>query len=80
VNIIRSKSCRRICKLVPTAEFVTLEVTEEPAEEDAQPPLSTAEAIEIMRSMQRHVAARGESVTEEEAVRRVRELRDEWED
>ena len=66
--------------LVPDADYVTVEVTEEPLGEDLSTPLSAAEAVQIMRAMQRHVAARGESVTEAEAVSRVRELRDEWDD
>ncbi|KQX40315.1 hypothetical protein ASD04_06705 [Devosia sp. Root436] len=60
----------------PAATSVTVEVTED----DTHPPLSRAEAVEIMRAMQRHTAKRGESVTTEEAVRRIRELRDEWDD
>lgn len=66
--------------LVPGADYVTLEVTEESAEDVLPPPLSAEEAVEIMHAMQRHVASRGESVTADEAVRRIRELRDEWDD
>lgn len=71
-------------KLVPGAAEVTIEVTVEDDdtgdEAIAAPVLTAEEAVAMMREMQRHVAARGESVTEQEAVRRVRELRDEWDD
>lgn len=70
--------------LVPGAAEVTIEVTVEDGEDDDDAdivaPLTAEEAVAMMREMQRHVAARGESVTEKEAVRRVRELRDEWDD
>ena len=67
-------------ELVPDAEYVTVEVTEELENSSWQSPSSVEEAMEMMRATQRHVAARGESVTEEEAVRRIRKLRDEWDD
>jgi len=67
-------------QLVPDADFVTVEVTEEPVDPDAQLPLSVEDAVALMREMQRHVSERGEGVSWEEAVRRVRELRDEWDD
>ena len=71
-------------ELVPGAETVTVEVTVEDSSEDegvdAPPPLSTADAIALMRQMQREAAAEGKSVSQEEAVRRIRELRDEWDD
>ena len=65
--------------LVPGAEHVTIEVTEEPGDE-TRAPLSAHEAVALMREMQQHNARLGKSVTEEEAVRRIRELRDEWDD
>ncbi len=69
-------------ELLPDAAEVTIEVTVEDDDDDATiaPPMTTEEAVAMMREIQRHVAARGESVTEEEAVRRIRELRDEWDD
>ena len=67
-------------QLVPDADFVTVEVTEEPVDPDAQLPLSVEDAVALMREMQRHVSERGEGVSWEEAVRRVRELRDQWDD
>ena len=67
-------------QLVADADFVTVEVTEEPVDPDAPPPLSVEDAVALMHEMQRHVSERGESVSWEEAVRRVRELRDEWDD
>jgi len=67
-------------QLVPGADFVTVEVTEEPVDPDAPLPLSVEDAVALMREMQRHVSERGEGVSWEEAVRRVRELRDEWDD
>ena len=69
-------------ELLPDAAEVTIEVTVEDDEEDTTiaPPMTTEEAVAMMREIQLHVAARGESVTEEEAVRRIRELRDEWDD
>lgn len=70
-------------KLVSGVDHVRLVVTmddEEFEDDDAPPAPSIEEALEIMRQMQRHTAERGESMTEEEAVRRIRELRDEWDD
>ena len=59
--------------LVGGAESVTVELTEE----DAPPlkPLTRDEAVAMMRQSQQEHAARGSSITTEEAVRRVRELR-----
>lgn len=67
-------------ELVRGAELVTIEVTEEVNNDGPMPPRTVEDAMAMMRAMQRHVTARGESVTEDEAVRRVRELRDEWDD
>ena len=71
-------------RLVPGVAEVTIEVTveDEDGEDEANSasPLTPEDAMAMMREMQRHVAARGESVTESEAVKRVRELRDEWDE
>lgn len=63
--------------LVGDAVSVKVELTE-----DTVPlkPLTQAEAVALMRQMQRENAARGTNVTADEAVRRIRELRDEWDD
>ena len=68
--------------LVPGAVHVTVEVTLESASpaEDTQAPLSRDDAVALMREMQRENVARGRSVTTEEAVQRIRQLRDEWDD
>tara|TARA_R110002020_G_C15967984_1_gene747240 strand:+ start:399 stop:659 length:261 start_codon:yes stop_codon:yes gene_type:complete len=66
--------------LVPGAVSVTIEVTEELGDDTPPPPLSAQEAVAVMREMQQHNARLGKSVTAEEAVRRIRELRDEWDD
>lgn len=69
--------------LVKGASEVTIVLTVEDDDEDehgAPPPLSTADAVALMRQMQREAAAEGRSVTAEESVRRIRELRDEWDD
>lgn len=68
--------------LVEGADEVTviLAVEDDDEDENAPPPLSTADAVALMRQMQREAAAEGRSVTTEEAVRRIRELRDEWDD
>jgi hypothetical protein len=59
---------------------VTVEVTQEPDAEVVPPPWTAADAVAMIRHMQQRLAAQGRSVTQEEAVRRVRELRDEWDD
>lgn len=64
--------------LVGTAESVTVELIEETP--TSLRPLTRDEAVAMMRQSQREHAARGTSITTEEAVRRVRELRDEWDD
>jgi hypothetical protein len=69
--------------LVEGASEVTIVLTVEDDGEDEQnapPPLPTEDAVALMRQMQREAAAAGRSVTGEEAVRRVRELRDEWDE
>lgn len=68
-------------KLV-SGDSVTIELTieNEDDDEDKTPPLTTEEAVALMRQMQREAAASGRTVTSEEAVRRIRELRDEWDD
>ena len=65
-------------RLVANSASVTIELTEERS--PAVRPLTQREAIELMRQSQSEHAARGTSVTAEEAVRRIRELRDEWDD
>jgi hypothetical protein len=65
-------------RLVSDAESVTVELTEEGG--PALKPLTRDEAVAMMRQSQQEHAARGTSVTTEEAVRRIRELRDEWDD
>lgn len=68
-------------RLVPGAAHVTISVILEPDEtEDIPPPLSPTEAVDLMRQMQRENAQRGTGITTEEAVRRIREIRDEWDD
>ncbi len=64
--------------LVPGADQVTIEVTVEDEDVDLPTPLSTQDAVALMRQMQLEAARAGRSVTAEEAVRRIRELRDEW--
>jgi hypothetical protein len=64
--------------LVGGAESVTVELTEEAA--SSLQPLTREQAVAMMRQSQQEHAARGASITTEEAVRRVRELRDEWDD
>ena len=66
-------------RLVSDAESVTVELTEEGGR-PALKPLTQDEAVAMMRQSQQEHAARGTSVTTEEAVRRIRELRDEWDD
>ena len=57
---------------------VTVELTVEAYDRPA--PLSRDEAVALMRKMQREAAEKGQSVTAEEAVARIRALRDEWDD
>jgi len=69
----------------PGAETVTVELTTDndkmdDDDADVAQPLSANEAVALMRQMQKENAARGINVTTEEAVRRIRELRDEWDD
>lgn len=65
----------------PDGTSVTIEIVDEAElDEDAPKPLSVEEAVAVMRRMQQRNAERGTSVTEEEAVRRIRELRNEWDD
>jgi hypothetical protein len=65
----------------PDASVVTVSVAEEEASPDpALPPLTIDEAIRMMRDMQRRSMESGKGVSPEEAVRRIRELRDEWDD
>lgn len=63
--------------LVGTAESVTIELTEDPS---PLKPLTREEAVTMMRQSQAEHAARGASISTEEAVRRIRDLRDEWDD
>ena len=65
-------------RLVGGAASVTVELTEETA--PSLKPLTREEAVAMMRQSQQEHAARGTSITTEEAVRRVRELRNEWDD
>lgn len=65
-------------RLVGAAQSVKIEITEDI--EGARTPLTRDEAVALMRQSQREHAARGTSVSSEEAVRRIRELRDEWDD
>ena len=64
--------------LVGDAASVTVELTEEHGA--VLKPLTQQEAVALMRQSQREHAVQGTSVTAEEAVRRIRELRDEWDD
>lgn len=65
----------------PAGTAVTIEIVDElEREEDVPQPLSAQEAVALMRQMQEENSRRGLSVTWEEAVKRVRELRDEWDD
>ena len=64
--------------LVGNVDSVTIELTEERA--PMLKPLTQQEAVALMRQSQREHAAQGTSVTAEEAVRRIRQLRDEWDD
>lgn len=69
--------------LVQGANEVTIVMTIEDEGNDdnnVPAPLSTADAVALMRQMQREAASEGRSVSTEEAVRRIRELRDEWDD
>ncbi|MFD1254029.1 MULTISPECIES: hypothetical protein [Devosia] len=64
-------------ELVSTSS-VTVILTEETY--STPPPLSREQAVALMKQMQRDAAERGETVTTEEAVARIRALRDEWDD
>lgn len=66
--------------LVPGAVLVTIEVSSEPEDDTVAPALSAEDAVALMRQMQRENAEHGKGITEAEAVRRIRELRDEWDD
>jgi hypothetical protein len=69
--------------LVEGASEVTIVLTVEDDGDDekvAPAPLSTEDAVALMRQMQREASAAGRTVTGEEAVRRIRELRDEWDE
>ncbi|WEK05040.1 MAG: hypothetical protein P0Y65_01955 [Candidatus Devosia phytovorans] len=55
-------------------------VSEASAELDERGPLPHADAIALMRQMQRENEAKGKTVSTEEAVARIRALRDEWDD
>jgi hypothetical protein len=61
-----------------SSDSVTIVLTEETYAKPA--PLSRQEAVALMRQMQKDAAKRGASVTSEEAVSRIRALRDEWDD
>ena len=61
-----------------SSDSVTIVLTEEIY---AKPdPLSRQDAVALMRQMQIDAAKKGTSVTSEEAVARIRALRDEWDD
>ena len=62
--------------LFPDAAAVTIEVAAEDSR--SEPGLSGEEAIALMRQMQKENTALGRGVTEQEAVDRIRKLRDEW--
>ncbi|NGP18349.1 hypothetical protein [Devosia aurantiaca] len=68
----------------PDAEAVTVSVLSEPAQpfihSGDKPRLSLDETFARLRSIQQRSMENGGGVTAEEAVRRVRELRDEWGD
>jgi hypothetical protein len=64
----------------PDVHHVTVEVSAEAADDAGPPPLSYEEAVAVVHMMRKRNAERGGGVTEEEAVRRIRELRDEWDD
>lgn len=67
--------------LVPGARHVTVQVSLEGDDDETVPaPLAANEAVALMRQMQKDAAARGDSVTPKEAIHRIRELRDEWDD
>jgi hypothetical protein len=65
-------------ELVGDARSVTVELTEESA--SSFDSLTRDEVVAMMRQSQHEHAAQGTSITKEEAVRRIRELRDEWDD
>lgn len=65
-------------ELVGDARSVTVELTAERV--SSLKPLTRDELVAMIRLSQKEHAARGTSVTTEEAVRRIRELRDEWDD
>lgn len=64
--------------LVGAAQSVKIEITEDT--DMPRAPLTRDQAVALMRESQREHAARGTSVSSEQAVRRIRELRDEWDD
>tara|TARA_R110002020_G_scaffold238712_1_gene451219 strand:+ start:1072 stop:1323 length:252 start_codon:yes stop_codon:yes gene_type:complete len=63
--------------LVGDAESVTVELTQD---NRYHAPLSKEQAIALMRQMQKENVEKRTSISTEEAVARIRELRDEWDD
>ena len=64
-------------RLVPGVSAVTVEIV---PENRGPKPLSRDEAVAMMRQMQKENAEKGTAISMEEAVARVRALRDEWDD
>lgn len=57
-----------------STELVTVEIAVEDDEDVGQRPIPAKEAVALMRQMQ--LENLGKGITEDEAVRRIRELRD----
>jgi len=66
---------------LPAGTAVTVQITNETEQDDDAPaPLSVNDAVALMTRMQEENSRKGRSVTWDEAVKRVRDLRDEWDD